>query len=39
MDTVSGDEILDETACISHSTRTLLKSMDPIILSPTMGKL
>ena len=29
---------LDETDCISHSTNTLGKGMNPIILSPAMGK-
>ena len=29
---------LDETDCISHSTNTLGKGMNPIILPPTMGK-
>ena len=29
---------LDETDCISHSTSTLGKGMNPIILPPTMGK-
>ena len=28
----------DETDCISHSTNTLGKSMNPIILPPAMGK-
>ena len=28
----------DETDCISRSTNTLGKGMDPIILSPAMGK-
>ena len=30
--------ILDETDCISHSTNTLGKGMNPIILPPAMGK-
>ena len=30
--------ILDETHCISHSTNTLGKGMNPIILPPAMGK-
>ena len=29
---------LDETDCISHSTKTLGKGMNPIILPPAMGK-
>ena len=29
---------LDETDCISHSTNTLGKGMNPIILLPAMGK-
>ena len=32
-------QILDETDCISHSTNTLGKGMNPIILLPAMGKL
>ncbi len=31
-------QILDETDCISHSTNTLGKGMNPIILPPPMGK-
>ena len=31
-------QILDEADCISHSTRTLGKGMNPIILPPAMGK-
>ena len=31
-------QILDETDCISHSTYTLGKVMNPIILPPAMGK-
>ena len=31
-------QILDETDCISHSTITLGKGMNPIILPPAMGK-
>ena len=30
--------ILDEADCISHSTNTLRKGMNPIILPPAMGK-
>ena len=30
--------ILAETDCISHSTNTLGKGMNPIILPPAMGK-
>ena len=31
-------QILDETDCISHSTNTFGKGMNPIILPPDMGK-
>ena len=31
-------QILDETDCISRSTNTLGKGMNPIILPPAMGK-
>ena len=31
-------QILDLTDCISHSTNTLGKGMNPIILPPAMGK-
>ena len=31
-------QILDEADCISHSTNTLGKDMNPIILPPAMGK-
>ena len=31
-------QILDETDCISNSTNTLGKGMNPIILPPAMGK-
>ena len=31
-------QILDETDCISHSTNTLGKGMNPIILPQAMGK-
>ena len=31
-------QILDETDCISHSTNTLGKGMNPIILPPAMDK-
>ena len=31
-------QILDETDCISHSTNTLGKGMNLIILPPAMGK-
>ena len=33
-----GVHILNETDCISHSTNTLWKGMNPIILPPAMGK-
>ena len=29
-------QMLDETDCISHSTNTFAKSMNPIILPPAM---
>ena len=32
-------KILDEADCISHSTNTLGKGMNPIILPPAMGRL
>ena len=32
-------QILDLTDCISHSTNTLGKGMNPIILPPAMGKI
>ena len=38
MDTVTRVQILDETYFISHSTNTLGKGMNPIILPPEMGK-
>ena len=38
MDTVTRVQILDETDCISHSTNTFGKGMNPIILPPDMGK-
>ena len=38
MDTKTWFQILDETDCISHSTNTLGKGMNPIILPPAMGK-
>ena len=38
MDTATQVQILDETDCISHSTNTLGKCMNPIILPPAMGK-
>ena len=37
MDTASRVQILDVTDCISHSTNTIGKGMNPIILPPTMG--
>ena len=39
MDTVTQVQILDESDCISHSTNSLGKGMNPIILSPAMGKI
>ena len=38
MDMASRVQILAETDCISHSTNTLGKGMNPIILPPAMGK-
>ena len=38
MNTATRVQILDETDCISHSTNTLGKGMNPIILPPAMGK-
>ena len=39
MDTVTRVQILDEIDCILHSTNTLGKGMNPIILPPAaMGK-
>ena len=40
-DTISNParvQILDMTDCISHSTNTLGKGINPIILPPIMGK-
>ena len=39
MDTATRVQILGETDCISHSTNTLGKGMNPIILPPAMGKI
>ena len=38
MDTATRVQILDEPNCISHSTNTLGKGLNPIILPPAMGK-
>ena len=38
MDTVTRVQILVEADWISHSTNTLGKGMNPIILPPAMGK-
>ena len=38
MDTATRVQILDEADYISHSTNTLGKGMNPIILPPVMGK-
>ena len=38
IDTATRVQILDETDSISHSTNTLGKGMNPIILHPAMGK-
>ena len=39
MDTVTRVQILDVTDCISHSTNTFGKGMNPIILPPAMRKI
>ena len=39
MDTPTQVQILDETDCISHSTNTLGKGMNPIIFAPAMAKI
>ena len=39
MDTATRAQNLDESDCISHSTNTLGKGMNPIILPPAMGKI
>ena len=38
MDPAIQVQILDEAICISNSTNILGEGMNPIILSPTMGK-
>ena len=38
MDTATRVRILDKTNCISHSTNTLGKGMNPVILPQAMGK-
>ena len=38
MNTAIRVQFLDKTDCISHSTNTLGKGMNPIILPPAMGK-
>ena len=38
MDMVTQVQILDEADCISYSTNTLGKGMNPIILPPAIGK-
>ncbi len=38
MDMATRVQILDETDCISHSTNTLGKGMNPVILPPATGK-
>ena len=38
MDKAKQVQILDEIDCISHSTTTLGKGINPIILPPAMGK-
>ena len=37
-DTATRVQILDETDCISDSTNTRRKFMNPIIIPPAMGK-
>ena len=39
MDIVTRVQFLDKTVCISHSTNTLGKGMNPTILPSAMGKL
>ena len=39
MDMAIRVQILDETDCISHSTNTFGKGMNPIILPSAMGKI
>ena len=31
-------QILDEADCISHSANTIEKGMNPVIITPTIGK-
>ena len=38
METAIRVQILDEADCISHSTNTIGKGINPIILHPVMGK-
>ena len=38
MGTATQVQILDKTDCISHSTNTLEKGMNPIILPTDIGK-
>ena len=38
MDTATRVQNLDEADCISHSTNSLGKGMNPNILPPAMGK-
>ena len=38
VDTATRVQILDLTDCISHSTNTLWKGMNPSVLPPAMGK-
>ena len=38
MDTATRVQILKEANCISHSTNTLGKGINPIIFPPAMGK-
>ena len=39
MDTATRVQILDDTVCVSHSTNSLGKGMNPIILPPATGKI
>ena len=39
MDTATRVQILDDTDCISHSTNTLGKGMNPMILPLAMDKI
>ena len=38
MDMANGVQIMDEAVCISNSTNSLRKSMNPTVLCSVMGK-